>query len=100
MSKAKELISILENMPGVYPKQRMYDGGANYCKCPKCGYEEARTNLPCDQIKCPKCETPLNGIRAEISNYDNDVDDVIEEVDADSDDNTLIINDDEILNEE
>jgi len=35
-------------------------GPEGLCKCPKCGHEQKHVRgQPCNQIKCPKCETLL-----------------------------------------
>ncbi len=32
------------------------------CRCPSCGYViEHRRNIPCNEIRCPKCNVPLIG---------------------------------------
>jgi uncharacterized protein len=37
-------------------------GPPRVCKCPECGYESPKTRtVPCKNIICPKCETPLCG---------------------------------------
>ncbi|MEW6095578.1 MAG: ChaB family protein, partial [bacterium] len=37
-------------------------GGAKYCVCDSCGYwEEHNRSIPCNDINCPKCGTPLKG---------------------------------------
>lgn len=37
-------------------------GGTDNCVCPKCGAESAHVRgTPCNQIKCPKCGTPMQG---------------------------------------
>jgi len=41
---------------------RQGDGGAKYCKCPKCGYTiEHERGKPCQEISCPKCGTKMEG---------------------------------------
>lgn len=41
---------------------REYDGGADFCVCPKCGYEvEHERGTPCNQKKCPECGIALTG---------------------------------------
>ena len=39
------------------------DGGASYCVCAKCGYSQEHTDkgVACNTIKCPKCDTLLQG---------------------------------------
>lgn len=38
-------------------------GGSGKCTCPKCGYTQPHTRgIPCTQVKCPKCQTPMKGI--------------------------------------
>lgn len=38
-------------------------GPPSVCKCPNCGYESPKTlKMPCKNIKCPQCETPLCGV--------------------------------------
>lgn len=38
-------------------------GGSADCECPKCGEKIAHTRgIPCNQTKCPKCDTPMRGI--------------------------------------
>ncbi len=37
-------------------------GGSEVCECPKCGHEEPhKRGIPCTEVKCPKCGTPLRG---------------------------------------
>lgn len=37
--------------------------GSNVCTCPKCGHKEPHNQrgIPCVEIKCPKCETLMQG---------------------------------------
>ena len=36
--------------------------GSGKCTCPKCGHEEShKRGVPCTQVKCPKCKTPMKG---------------------------------------
>lgn len=36
---------------------------SNKCTCPKCGHEVAhKRGIPCSQVKCPKCKTPMKGV--------------------------------------
>lgn len=43
------------------------DGGAKYCVCSKCGYNQKHVktskgqSIPCTKMKCPKCKTALKG---------------------------------------
>jgi len=39
------------------------DFGSSMCVCPKCGKEvlHARRGMPCSQMKCPECGTPMTG---------------------------------------
>ena len=43
------------------------DGGAKYCVCSKCGYNQKHVktgkgqSIPCTKMKCPKCKTTLKG---------------------------------------
>jgi len=42
------------------PKRRA--GGTDTCVCPKCGETIKHIRgKPCNQIKCPKCKTPMQG---------------------------------------
>ena len=37
-------------------------GGSDECECPKCGHVEPhKRGVPCTEVKCPKCSTPLRG---------------------------------------
>jgi len=37
-------------------------GGVSECVCPKCGYKEVHSrNIPCSQVKCPKCDSLMTG---------------------------------------
>ena len=37
--------------------------GSSICICPKCGHEEShKRGIPCTQVKCSKCETPMKGV--------------------------------------
>lgn len=37
-------------------------GGTDICACPKCGHEEKHErNVPCTEMKCPKCGTKMVG---------------------------------------
>jgi len=50
---------------------RQGDGGAKYCKCPKCGYavDHAR-GKPCQEIPCAKCGAKMVGTDKKIAwNY-------------------------------
>lgn len=41
---------------------RQGDGGAKYCKCPKCGHTiDHERGKPCQEISCPKCGTKMEG---------------------------------------
>jgi len=41
---------------------RQGDGGAENCKCPKCGKTAVHTKgVPCNQIMCPTCKVPMIG---------------------------------------
>jgi uncharacterized protein len=36
--------------------------GFKECICKKCGHKEShKRGIPCSQVKCPKCETSMNG---------------------------------------
>ena len=37
--------------------------GSDVCTCPKCGHQipHAQRGVPCTQIKCPKCQTLMQG---------------------------------------
>jgi len=36
--------------------------GVSECVCPKCGHTEVhQRGVPCTQVKCPKCETLMQG---------------------------------------
>lgn len=38
-------------------------GGSNDCICPSCGEKTPHTRgVPCSQVKCPKCGTPMRGV--------------------------------------
>jgi predicted amidophosphoribosyltransferase len=39
------------------------DFGSSKCICPKCGEEvpHAKRGVPCSQVNCPKCGTPMTG---------------------------------------
>ncbi|MGQ9588147.1 MAG: hypothetical protein ACUVT7_07195 [Thermoplasmata archaeon] len=39
------------------------DFGSSRCVCPKCGHEvpHAKRGIPCSQVKCAKCGTPMMG---------------------------------------
>ncbi|MEA3357034.1 MAG: hypothetical protein U9Q67_01220 [Patescibacteria group bacterium] len=37
-------------------------GGTAECTCPKCGHKEPhKRGIPCTEVKCPKCGTPMKG---------------------------------------
>lgn len=37
-------------------------GGSTECTCPQCGNTIPHTRgIPCSQIKCPECGTPMRG---------------------------------------
>lgn len=37
-------------------------GGTAECVCPKCGHKEPhKRGIPCSEVKCPKCSTPMRG---------------------------------------
>ena len=39
-----------------------YTGGAGVCICSKCQTEVShRRGIPCNQMKCPTCKTPMTG---------------------------------------
>jgi len=39
------------------------DGGTGYCYCSKCGYKmKHEKNMPCNEMKCPKCGTVMTGV--------------------------------------
>jgi len=41
---------------------RQGDGGSATCKCTKCGFEQPHERgMPCNEIKCPKCGSPMIG---------------------------------------
>jgi len=43
-----------------YPARK--SGGTDSCVCPKCGEITPHPRgKPCNQIKCPKCGTPMQG---------------------------------------
>jgi len=67
MSKARELLELVEQMGGSgqgVGNPRVGDGGTDVCVCPNCGYEEPHEKgVPCNQKKCPKCGTPMVGKR-------------------------------------
>ena len=42
--------------------EKQGDGGAEYCKCPKCGKEYKKgKGKPCNEKMCPKCNIKLEG---------------------------------------
>jgi len=42
--------------------EKQGDGGAEYCKCPKCGKEYKKgKGKPCNEKMCPKCNVKLEG---------------------------------------
>ncbi len=44
------------------PPQTAGGGPPTKCVCPQCGYEAPKKRgLPCRNMKCPKCGTPLVG---------------------------------------
>ncbi len=46
---------------------RQGDGGADICKCPKCGYEiKKEKGIPCSDKTCPKCGSKMEGINKSI----------------------------------
>jgi len=48
------------------------DGGADKCKCPKCGYEQVHEKgTPCNEIKCTECNTPMVGVNIKESHITN-----------------------------
>ena len=59
----KKMDDIMEKTRGEGQGQggeRQGDGGADICKCPKCGYKAKHTKgKPCG--KCPKCGTQMKG---------------------------------------
>jgi len=39
-----------------------YAGGTSVCVCPKCKAEVShRRGIPCNQMMCPSCKTPMTG---------------------------------------
>ncbi|MBN2100392.1 DUF5320 family protein [Candidatus Dojkabacteria bacterium] len=37
-------------------------GGSTECECPSCGHKQPHARgIPCSQVKCPKCGTPMRG---------------------------------------
>lgn len=65
MSKARELLNIAGEQRGQgqgVGGPRQGDGGADICKCPKCGETVPHDRgEPCTSIKCPKCGTAMVG---------------------------------------
>lgn len=50
------------NIPVGRGRRGMGLGGSEVCECPKCGHKEPhKRGIPCIQVKCPKCGTPLRG---------------------------------------
>lgn len=45
---------------GNRPGRRM--NATKECTCPKCGHTmQSQRGVPCTEINCPKCETPMKG---------------------------------------
>ena len=39
-----------------------FAGGTDTCICPSCSHEIPHVKgKPCNQVKCPKCSTPMTG---------------------------------------
>ncbi len=42
---------------------RGFGRGSKDCTCPKCGFVQPyKRGIPCSQLDCPKCSTPMRGI--------------------------------------
>lgn len=54
---------LLKDMPnGNRRKRGIRRAGSSVCKCPRCGHSEPhRRGIPCFDLKCPKCGTPMRG---------------------------------------
>lgn len=53
------------------PKQ--FDGGADFCVCPSCGYKTVHTKgVPCKEITCSNCGASMGGknVKEDIENID------------------------------
>jgi len=55
--------------------ERQGDGGADICKCPKCGYTiKHEKGTPCQEISCPECGTKMVGtqksVKGKITNFE------------------------------
>ena len=48
---------------GQGPVRGKRQGGTKECTCPNCGNKESNPRgVPCTQMKCSKCQTPLKGV--------------------------------------
>jgi len=59
--------------------QKQKDGGADTCKCPKCGNTQAHTKgTPCTEIACTECGTAMVGTNAATTKeaIDNDLNNI------------------------
>ena len=58
---SSEDISLLKRRS--YGGPGLGSGPPRVCKCPECGYESPKERgVPCRNIKCPRCQTPLCGV--------------------------------------
>ena len=60
----KKLQAILAGFKKEFSEEKteLVEGAWKFCVCPKCGYsQEHEAGEPCGRIKCPKCETKLEG---------------------------------------